>query len=92
MKKYPDQNIEKREFVVWDLLVLFNSGLRLFSGKLKSKLTAPFLITKVFPHGEVELENKKGVRFTINGQRMKIYLGHVESAHEVVEAYHLDET
>ena len=58
MKKYPDQNIEKREFVVWDLLVLFNSGLRLFSGKLKSKLTAPFLITKVFPHGAVELEIK----------------------------------
>ena len=50
------------------------------------------MITKVFPHGAVEFENKEGERFTVNNQRNKIYLGHAESAHEVVEAYHLDET
>lgn len=49
------------------------------------------MIIKVFPHKAVELENKEGARFTINGQRIKIYLGHAESALEVVEAYHLDE-
>ena len=51
----------------------------------------PFLITKVFPHGAVELENKEGAKFTVNGQRIKIYLGHAENVHVVVEAYHLDE-
>ncbi|XP_015080158.1 uncharacterized protein LOC107023854 [Solanum pennellii] len=75
MKKYHDQKIEKREFIVWDL----------------SKLTGPFLATNVFPHGAVQLEIKKGARFTVNRQRIKIYLGHAESANEVVEAYYLDE-
>ena len=44
MKKFHDQKIEKRDFVIGDLVVLFNSRLRLFSGKLKSKWTCPFLI------------------------------------------------
>ena len=57
IKKYHDQMIEKRDFADGDLVLLFNSRLHLFLGKLKSKWTGPFLITKVFPHGEVELEN-----------------------------------
>ena len=44
----------------------------------------------VFPHGEVELKNNEGAKFTVNGQRIKKYLGHVEGVHEVVEAYHLN--
>nr|XP_004239565.1 uncharacterized protein LOC101260230 [Solanum lycopersicum] len=80
MMKYHDQRIEKREFVVGNLVLLFNSSLRLFQGKLKSKWTWPFLITKVFPHGTVELENKEGTKFIVNGQRIKIYLGHTESS------------
>lgn len=50
-----------------------------------------FLITKVFPHGAVELEKKDDTRFIVNGQRIKIYLGHAESVHAVVQAYHIDE-
>ena len=91
MKKFHDQKIERREVAVGDLLLLFNSRLRLFSVKLKFKWTSPFLITQVFPHGAVELENKKGARFKVNGQRIKIYLGHAKNANEVVETYHLDE-
>ncbi|XP_055814605.1 uncharacterized protein LOC129884312 [Solanum dulcamara] len=37
MKKYHDQNIEKRVFALEDLVLLFNSSLHLFPGKLKSK-------------------------------------------------------
>ena len=29
--------------------------------------------------------------FKVNGQRIKIYFGHDESANEVIEAYHLAE-
>ena len=47
MKKYNDQKIEKRKFVVGDLVLLFNSRLCFFPGKLKSKWIGPFLITKV---------------------------------------------
>ena len=64
--------------MIGDLVLLFNSRLCLFPGKLKSKWTGPFLITKVFPHGAVELENKEGAKITVNGQRIKIYLGHIE--------------
>ncbi|KAK4713526.1 hypothetical protein R3W88_019433 [Solanum pinnatisectum] len=91
MKKYHDQKIDKREFVVGDLVLLFNSRLRLFPGKLKSKWTGPFRVTQVFPHGAVELENKEGTRFKVNGQRIKVYLGKSESVQEVIEAYYLDE-
>ena len=91
MKKYPYNKIEKREFMVGDLVLLFNSRLRLFPGKLKSKWIGPYLVTQLFPHGAVELETKEGVRFKVNGQRTKIYFGHDESANDMIEAYHLDE-
>ena len=48
MKKYDYQKIEKREFVVGDLVLLLNSKLRLLQGKHKSKWMGPFVITKVF--------------------------------------------
>ncbi|XP_069154582.1 uncharacterized protein [Solanum lycopersicum] len=60
MKKYHDRKIEKRNFLVGDLVLLFNYRLRLFLGKLKSKWAGPYLITQLFPHGAIELENKEG--------------------------------
>ncbi|XP_004231471.1 uncharacterized protein [Solanum lycopersicum] len=91
MKKYPDQKIKKHDFVVGDSVLLFNSRVRLFPGKLKSNWTGPFLITQVLPHGAVELENKEVAMFKVNGQRIEIYLVHSENANEVVEAYNLYE-
>ena len=77
--------------MVWDLVLLSNSRLHWFLGKLMSKWTSLYLVTHLFPHGAVELETKEGVRFEVTGQRIKIYFGHAESANEVIEAYHLDE-
>ena len=57
--------------VAGDLVLLFNSRLHLFPGKLKSKWTGPYTVTQIFPHGAVELETKEGVRFKVNGQRIK---------------------
>ena len=91
MKKYHDNKIEKREFMVGDLVLLFNSRLRLFQGKLKSKWTGPYLITQVFPYGVVELKIKEGVRFKMNRDRIKLYFGHKASGNKVIEEYHLDE-
>ena len=73
--------------MVLDLVFLFNSRLRLFPAMLKSKWNGPYMVTQLFPYGEVELETKEGVRFKVNGQRIKIYFGHAESAKEVIEAY-----
>ena len=72
-------------------MLVDSSGLPCLSEKLKFKWTGPYLITQVFPHGEVELKAKEGVRFKMNRDRIKLYFGHKASGNEVIEAYHLDE-
>ena len=76
MKQHHDLKIEKREFMVWDLVILFNYRLRLFPSKLKSKWINPYLITQLFSHGAVEFETKVGMRFKVNGERIKLNFGH----------------
>ena len=61
--------------MVGDLVLLYNSRLRLFSGQLKSKWTGPYLIIQLFPHGAVELETKEGVLFKVNGQHINFFWG-----------------
>ena len=63
----------------------------LSSGKLNSKWTGPYLITQVFPRGEVKLKSKEGVRFKKNKDRIKLYFWHKASGNKVIEAYNLDE-
>ena len=74
MKKYHDQRIEKRQFVVGYLALLLNSRLCLFLGKLMSMWSKPFLNKQVFSHGALELENSEGTKFKVNRHRMKLYL------------------
>ncbi|XP_050233316.1 uncharacterized protein LOC126681804 [Mercurialis annua] len=74
-KKIHDANISKKEFHERDYVLLFNSRLRLFPGKLKSRWSGPFNVIKNFPHGAVELESSTGVAFEVNGKRCKQYLG-----------------
>ena len=57
--------------MVGDLVLLYNSRLRLFSGKLMSKWTGPYLVTQLFPYGVVELETKENERLEVNGQCIK---------------------
>lgn len=66
MKKYHNQRFEKQEFVVGDIFFLFNSRLRLFFSKLKSKWIGPFLLNQVLPHGAVELKINNKTRFKVN--------------------------
>ena len=75
-KKYHDAKLpQHRLFEEGDLVLLFNSRLKLFPRKLKSRWSGPFWVKKVFPYGTVELEHpEKGV-FKVNGQRLKHYMG-----------------
>ncbi|GKB98225.1 reverse transcriptase domain-containing protein, partial [Tanacetum coccineum] len=54
-KKLHDSKIKNRIFNVGDLVLLFNSRLKIFSGKLKTRWSGPFTITQVFPYGTIEL-------------------------------------
>ena len=58
MKNHHDLKIEKGEFMIGDLVLLYNSRLHLFPIKIKSKWTGPYLITQAFPQGAVELKAK----------------------------------
>ena len=91
MKKENEQNSAKQEFMVGDLVLVNSFGSPCLRGKIKSKWNGHYLITQVFPHGALELKVKEGVRFKRNRYRIKLYLGHVVSGNEVIEAYHLDE-
>ncbi|KAK4731477.1 hypothetical protein R3W88_024465 [Solanum pinnatisectum] len=90
MKLYLNKHIEKRSFTPSDLVLLFNSRLRLFPGKLRSKWSGPFKVTQVFQSGAIELENEKGKKFKANGQRVKEYLGPPKDV-KIVEECKLDE-
>nr|GEY18029.1 reverse transcriptase domain-containing protein [Tanacetum cinerariifolium] len=74
-KKIHDSKIKNRIFNVGDRVLLFNSRLKIFSGKLKTRWSGPFTITKVFPYGTVELSQLDGPNFKVNGHRMKHYFG-----------------
>jgi len=60
---------------VGELVLLLNSQLKLFPGKLKSKWTSPYTVIKVYGIGAIKIEDVKGVKFKINGQRLKVYFG-----------------
>ncbi|CAJ2657000.1 unnamed protein product [Trifolium pratense] len=72
-KKWHDGHILRKEFKEGELVLLFNSRLRLFPGKLRSRWSGPFKITKVFKNGAVEIKSKSNATFIVNGQRLKHY-------------------
>nr|GEX59742.1 reverse transcriptase domain-containing protein [Tanacetum cinerariifolium] len=74
-KKLHDSKIKNRIFNFGDRVLLFNSCLKIFSGKLKTRWSGPFTITKVFPYGTVELSQPDGPNFKVNGHRAKHYFG-----------------
>ncbi|GJX89515.1 reverse transcriptase domain-containing protein [Tanacetum coccineum] len=74
-KRIHDSKIKNRVFNVGDRVLLFNSRLKIFSGKLKTRWSGPFTITQVFPYGTVELSQNYGPNFKVNGHRIKHYFG-----------------
>ncbi|GJV06205.1 reverse transcriptase domain-containing protein [Tanacetum coccineum] len=59
-KRLHDSKIKNRVFNIGDRVLLFNSRLKIFSGKLKSRWNGPFTITRVFPYGMIVLSQAKG--------------------------------
>nr|GFB30329.1 reverse transcriptase domain-containing protein [Tanacetum cinerariifolium] len=61
MKKLHDSKIKNRIFNIGDQVLLFNSRLKIFSRKLKTRWFGPFTITRVFPYGTIELSQPDGL-------------------------------
>ncbi|GJS91001.1 reverse transcriptase domain-containing protein [Tanacetum coccineum] len=62
-KRIHDSKIKNRVFNVGDQVLLFNSRLKIFSGKLKSRWSGPFTIAHMYPYGTVELSQNSGPNF-----------------------------
>ncbi|RVW67362.1 putative mitochondrial protein [Vitis vinifera] len=64
MKKWHDQLISNKEFHKGQRVLLYDSRLHVFPGKLKSRWIGPFIIHQVHPNGVVELLNSKTLTFS----------------------------
>nr|GEV14673.1 hypothetical protein [Tanacetum cinerariifolium] len=65
-KKLHDSKIKNRIFNVGDQVLLFNSRLKIFSRKLKTRWSSPFTTTQFFSYGP---------NFKVNGNHVKHYFG-----------------
>ena len=66
MKAWQDKHIIGKEFGSGQQVLLFNSRLKLFPGKLKSKWSGPFIVVQVFPYAGVEIMHPKKGQFKVN--------------------------
>ena len=88
-KKWHDQLITRKTFNQGDQVLLYDSKLHLFLGKLKSRWTGPFIIHQAYLNGSFDLLNPKDNKiFKVNGQRVKPYAIHHSAEDE--EISHLD--
>ncbi|GKA13212.1 hypothetical protein Tco_0692858 [Tanacetum coccineum] len=75
-KKWHDSRLRgDKDFKVGDQVLLYNSRLKMYPGKLKSKWSGPNIVKTVYPHGAIEITDKDGFSFKVNGQRLKKYYG-----------------
>nr|GEY64847.1 reverse transcriptase domain-containing protein [Tanacetum cinerariifolium] len=58
-----------------DQVLLFNSRLKIFSGKPKSRCSGPFTISDIYPYGTAKLTHSDGSNFKVNCHRLKRYHG-----------------
>ena len=73
--RWHGRKLSSRVFEPGQKVLLFNSMLRLFPGKLKSLWRGPYVITSVSPYGYAELQDiDSDKKFIVNGQRVKHYL------------------
>ena len=66
-KKGHDQKILRKEFRVGELVLLYNSRLKLFLGKLKSRWCGPYMVVAVTPFGAINLKTNSRDEFKVNG-------------------------
>ncbi|PNY13504.1 hypothetical protein L195_g010160 [Trifolium pratense] len=84
-KRFHDRRIKRRDFEPGQQVLLYNSKFKFSAGKLRSKWSGPFEITKVSPYGAVELfDHRTATEFKVNGQRLKLYEGGTIPVHKEV--------
>ena len=71
-KLFSDKHILRKEFTPGMKVLLYDSKLHHFSGKLRSRWMGPYVVSHVFPCGVVEIQDPKSfTTFRVNGERLK---------------------
>ncbi|KAL9357291.1 hypothetical protein Peur_050544 [Populus x canadensis] len=80
------ENCKKKTFDVGQKVLLYNSRLHLFPGKLRSRWSGPFIVKHVYPYGAYDIENpKNGNVFKVNGHRLKVYFDNFSVENDSIE-------
>nr|GEZ18826.1 reverse transcriptase domain-containing protein [Tanacetum cinerariifolium] len=74
-KKLHDAKIKNHIFNVGDQVLLFNSRVKIFLVKLKSRWSGPFTISEIYPYGTAKLVHPDGCNLKVNCHRLKHYHG-----------------
>ncbi|XP_027343093.1 uncharacterized protein LOC113855660 [Abrus precatorius] len=83
-----DKMLLRKEFSIGQKVLLYNSRLKLFSGKLRSRWLGPYIVTKIFPYGAIQiLEPRTDKAFIVNGHRLKPF--HEDTPLENIEEVRL---
>nr|GEV87754.1 hypothetical protein [Tanacetum cinerariifolium] len=79
-KKWHDTRLRgDKDFKVGDNVLLFNSRFKMHLTKLKSKWYGLNVVKTVCSYGTIEITDKNGTSFKVNGQRLKKYYnGHTD--------------
>ena len=75
-KAFPDKHINMKTFHVHEKVWLYNSLLKLFPRKLRSRWDGPYEVFEAFDNGSVLiLDPKNKNSFKVNEYRLKPYIG-----------------
>nr|GEY93338.1 reverse transcriptase domain-containing protein [Tanacetum cinerariifolium] len=73
-KAYHDKNLRvRKEFKAGDKVLLYNSKYKFKAPKLRSKWYGPFIVKHGYPSEYVEIYEKHGGSFIVNGHHVKLY-------------------
>ena len=75
LKRWHDQLISRKDFQNGQRVLIYDSKLHIFSGKLKSRWIGHFTIHQVHSNGVVELLNSNSIgSFKVNDQCLKPFM------------------
>ena len=76
------------EFKQGEKVLLYDSKLHIFPGKLRSRWNGPYVVKEVFPYGTVTIQNlKTGNEFKVNDQRLKHFIERFVTQEENLHFY-----
>jgi hypothetical protein len=85
MKLFHDKKIVRKTFEPNKTVLLYDSKLHTFSGKLRTRWDGPYIVKEVFDYRALVIEDPRDGRILkVNDQRLRPYLGEVVPAEEIM--------